>query len=88
MQKVNLYRYEENGEVIITPTPRAETDTPSRMRLIADENCTLTDGTTETPARDVMLDEVDKWHEINAENEAVEASNYEEIIDILTGEGG
>lgn len=73
MQKVNLYRYEENGTVIITPNARAETDTPSRMRLIADENCILTNGTTETPARDVMLDEVDKWHEINAETEATEA---------------
>lgn len=88
MQKVNLYRYEDNGTVIITPNARVETDTPSRMRLIADENCTLTDGTTETPARDVMLDDVDKWHEINAETEVTEASNYEKIIDILTGEGG
>lgn len=86
MQKVNLYRYEDkNGTVIITPNRRNETDAPSRMRLIADENCTLTNGTTETPARDVMLDEVDKWHEINTE---IEASNYEKIIDILTGEGG
>jgi hypothetical protein len=58
------------------------------MRLIADENAILTDGTTETPARDVMLDEVDKWHEINTETEATEALNYEKIIDILTGEGG
>jgi hypothetical protein len=88
MQKVNLYRYEENGTVIITPNRRNEIDIPSRMRLIADENCILTDGTTETPARDVMLEDVDKWHEINAETEAAEASNYEKIIDILTGEGG
>jgi hypothetical protein len=89
MQKVNLYRYEEtNGMTIITPNRRNETDTPSRMRLIADENCILTNGTTETPARDVMLEDVDKWHEINAETEATETSNYEKIIDILTGEGG
>lgn len=87
MQKVNLYRYEENGAVTITPNKRNETDTPSRMRLIADENCILTNGTAETPARDVMLDEVDKWREIKAETEATEASNYEEIIDILSGEG-
>lgn len=89
MQKVNLYRYEEpNGMITITPNRRNETDIPGRMRLIADENCILTDGTTETPARDVMLEDVDKWHEINTENEATEASNYEKIIDILTGEGG
>lgn len=85
MQKINLYRYEENGTVIITPNRRNETDAPSRMRLIAEENAILTDGITETPARDVMLDEVDLWQEIG---EATEASNYEKIIDILTGEGG
>ena len=73
MQKVNLYRYEENGTVIITPDARAETDTPSRMRLIADDNAILTNGTTETIAVDVMLDEVDTWHEINTDNEATEA---------------
>lgn len=73
MQKVNLYRYEETDKVIITLNKRNETDTPSRMRLIADENCILTDGITETPAVDVMLDEVDKWQEINAETEATEA---------------
>lgn len=73
MQKVNLYRYEEsNGTVTITPTPRAETDTPSRVRLIADENAILTDGITETIAVDVMLDEVDKWTEVNGDNEATE----------------
>lgn len=88
MQKINLYHYEINGAVIITPNRRNETDTPSRMRLIADENAILTDGTTETPARDVILEDVDKWYEINAETEATEASNYEKIIDILTGEGG
>ena len=65
MQIVNLYRYEdENGVVTITPNPRAETDEPSRLRLIADEFMILTDGNTKTPAKDVMLDEKDNWHEI------------------------
>jgi hypothetical protein len=82
MQKVNLYKYEENGTVIITPNARAETDTPSRMRLIADENAILTDGTTETPARDVMLDEVDKWTEIGG---ATEADLKSQAYDILMG---
>lgn len=72
MQKVNLYKYEENGRVTVTPNKRNETDTPSRMRLIADENCILTDGTTETPAVDVMLNEVDKWQEIGGADEATE----------------
>ena len=82
MQKVNLYRYEENGTVIITPNARAETDTPSRMRLIADENAILTDGTTETIAVDVMLEDVDKWHEINAETEATEADYINALEDL------
>ena len=74
MQKVNLYIYKEsNGMTTITPNKRNETDTPSRMRLIADENCILTDGTTETPARDVKLDEVDKWQEIGSADEATES---------------
>ena len=65
MQIVNLYRYEdENGVVTITPNPRAETDEPSRLRLIADEFMILTDGNTKTPAKDVMLDEKDNWREI------------------------
>ena len=65
MQIVNLYRYEdENGVVTITPNPRVETDEPSRLRLIADEEMILTDDNTKTPAKDVMLDEKDNWHEI------------------------
>lgn len=92
MQKINLYIYEEpNGMIIVTPNRRNETDTPNQMRLIADENAILTDGITETPARDVMLDEIDKWYEIGSTIETTE-SNYisilnekEQIIDILTG---
>ena len=65
MQKVNLYRYEEkDGRVIITPDARLTKDPPERMRLIANENCLLTNGVIETPAIDVMLDEVEDWTEI------------------------
>jgi hypothetical protein len=88
MQKVDLYRYEENGTVIITPNRRNETDTPSRMRLIADENAILTDGTIETPARDVMLEDVDKWHEIGAEAEATEADYISALEDLGVNFGG
>lgn len=64
MQKVNLYRYEKNGTVTVTPNARRETDVPSRMRLIADESMLLTNGTTETEVIDVTLDEIELWHEI------------------------
>lgn len=82
MQKVNLYRYEENGTVIVTPNKRNETDEPSRMRLIADENATLTDGTTETIAVDVMLDEVKKWTDVNGNTEATEADYINALEDL------
>lgn len=82
MQKINLYRYEINGAVLITPNKRNETDTPSRARLVADENCTLTNGTTETEVVDVMLDEVDKWAEINALDEATEADYINALEDL------
>ena len=88
MQKVDLYRYEENSTVIITPNARAETDTPSRMRLIADENCILTDGTTETEVIDVMLDEVDKWQEIGGADEATEADYISALEDLGVKFGG
>lgn len=85
MQKVNLYEYTKNNVVIVTPNKRNETDIPSQMRLIADENYILTDGTTETPARDVMLDDVDKWHEIVGTEELSELEQKAHAYDILTG---
>lgn len=64
MKKINLYRYEDaNGVVVITPTPRAETDTPSRIRLIANEGYILTNDEMDTTAIDVMLNEIDSWSE-------------------------
>lgn len=86
MQIVDLYRYEEkNRMVTVTPTLRAETDTPSMARLVADEKCTLTDGTREVEVIDVMLEDVDKWHEINTDNEATEADLKAQAYDILMG---
>lgn len=81
MRKVNLYEYMKNGVVVITPNKHNEIDMPSQMRLIADENCILTDGTTETVVIDVRLEEVDKWHEIGGATEAEKAQAY----DILMG---
>ena len=83
MQIIDLYKYEEsNGVVTITPNKRNETDTPSRARLVADENAILTDGTTETEAVDVMLDEVEQWHEVNGHNEATEADYINALEDL------
>lgn len=68
MQKVKLYRYEEeSGIVTITPNVRAETDTPSRLRLVADDGMILTDGSMNTPVVDIIFEEESNWHEITDE---------------------
>ena len=84
MQKVNLYKYEDGAFVTITPNKRNENDIPSRMRLIAEENCILTNGTTEVVVVDVMLDEIDKWTEIGGAIEK-EADLKSQAYDILMG---
>ena len=82
MQKVNLYRYEDGNTIVITPNPRNETDQPSRMRLIADENAVLINGETEALAVDVMLDEVDLWNEINSADEASKEDLYNALAEL------
>ena len=82
MQKVNLYRYEDGNTIVITPNPRNETDQPSRMRLIADENAVLINGETEALAVDVMLDEVDLWNEINSTDEASKEDLYNALAEL------
>jgi hypothetical protein len=65
MQKINLYRYEEkNGAIRITPTPANENDSPSRLRLVAEEDMVLTDGIVNTPVIDIFFEEEDNWWEI------------------------
>ena len=82
MQIIDLYRYEDDNAIVITPNKRNEADTPSRARLIADEGAILTNGTTETPAVDVMLDEVEQWHEIGSADEATEADYINALEDL------
>ena len=82
MQKVNLYRYEDGTTVVVTPNPRNETDQPSRMRLIADEDAVLTNGDTQALAVDIMLDEVDLWTEINGSDEATKDDLYNALAEL------
>lgn len=72
MQKINLYRYEEEKSIIITPIPRQETDIPYKLRLVADEGYILTDGEIETPCIDIDFIDEEKYTEIPIENEEVE----------------
>ena len=69
MQIIDLYRYEDNGTVVITPNRRNETDTPSRARLVADEGAMLVKGDIETEVIDIMLNEVEQWTETNKATE-------------------
>lgn len=69
MKVIDLYRYEDNGTVVITPNKRNETDIPSRARLVADEGATLVKGDVETEIVDVMLDEVEQWTETSTATE-------------------
>ena len=93
MKKINLYRYEDaNGVVVVTPTPRAETDTPSRIRLISDEGYILTNGEMEAAAIDIMFDEVNSWSEkefsedqsdLMLKETEITIENYRAALDIV-----
>ena len=86
MQIIDLYRYEESGGfVTVTPNRRNETDTSSRARLIADEGFVLTNGTTEVSVRDVKLDEIDDWYEIESTENLTETYLKAQAYDILMG---
>ena len=64
MQKVNLYRYEEqDGSVTITPTQRKKTDKPYKLRLVADEGMVLTNGEVQTYVIDIDFSEEENWRE-------------------------
>ena len=82
MQKVELYLYNDGKTVVVTPNKRNETDQPSRMRLIADENAILINGETEALAVDVMLDEVELWREINGADEASKEDLYNALTEL------
>lgn len=85
MQKINLYRYEINGRVTITPNQKNEQDLPSRLRLIADEGYVLTNGELSVPARDVLLEEVDLWSEVVQEEPQSDIELKAQAYDILVG---
>ena len=64
MEKINLYRYEEeDGSVTITPKQREETDIPYKERLVADEGYILTNGEIETVCVDIDFSDENNWEE-------------------------
>lgn len=67
MTTVNLYKYIDGSETIITPNKREESDTPYCYRLIADEGKVLKNGTDETPCVDTHTPS--EWMEVPEEGE-------------------
>ena len=78
MTIVNLYRYETEKGIVITPNKREETDEPHMFRVIADEYKLLTDGTNTMACIDThtpdIYSEVDdpEYEETEEKNEVVE----------------
>lgn len=85
MQKINLYRYETNGKVTITPNAKNSNDEPSRFRLIADEGCVLTNGEINTPAIDIAMEDIGFWSEIVEVEESSNSDLKAQAYDILMG---
>lgn len=62
MQIVDLYRYEQDGVVIVTPNKHNNSDKPSLYRVVADEGMLIKKGDIETCAIDTEYPE--GWVEI------------------------
>lgn len=85
MQKINLYRYETDGRVTITPNAKSSNDEPSRFRLIADEGYVLTNGEINTPAIDIAMEDMELWSEIVEVEESSNNDLKAQAYDILMG---
>ena len=85
MQKINLYRYETNGMVTVTPNAQNTDDEPSRIRLVADEGCALMNGEVKTPAVDMMLEDINLWDEVVDvdESDNLKAQAYDILMGVI-----
>lgn len=63
MQKVTIYRYLGTNGVIDSPVHLEDAYYVRMVKLIADPDKILTDGTTKTSQVLVAEDEVDQWYE-------------------------
>jgi hypothetical protein len=74
MKVIELYRYENEGRITITPNKASDADIPSKYRLIADEGMELTDGDVVADCIDIPCERIDEWHEVEkpiADSEAL-----------------
>lgn len=65
MQKIDLYRYDINGRVMISPTPKNILDISTRTRLVADQGFILTNGSIYATVIDIKSEDISSWKEIN-----------------------
>lgn len=70
MQVRNLYRYETNIGVVITPDAREETDRPHGVRIIAEEGMAITNGTDTVSCVDVSQEDIPRWSDCALPDEA------------------
>lgn len=77
MQKIDLYRYETESGIIITPEQKSEKDVVYCYRLIADDEKILTNGVEETICVDTH--NPDEWTETSMSDEAT-AEDYEAAL--------
>jgi hypothetical protein len=74
MNVIELFRYKNDGRIIITPNKELDTDAPDKYRLIADEGMELTDGDVVADCIDIPCERIDEWHEVEkpiADSEAL-----------------
>ena len=63
MEKITMYRYLGTNGIIDSPVHLEDTYYVRMVKLIADPNYLLTNGTTKTSMVLVPEDEVDEWYE-------------------------
>lgn len=78
MQKINLYRYETECGIVITPEQRSEGDVVYCYRLIADSEKILANGIETTTCVDTH--NPDEWIEISLNDEAA-TEDYENALE-------
>jgi hypothetical protein len=64
MRVIELFRYDNDGRITITPNRASETDIPSKYRLVADDGMELTDGTIVSECIDIPCNQIGVWREV------------------------
>lgn len=98
MRQVKMYTYVSKEGTVFTPINLGIGNPDITYKLIADKNKILTNGIQRFEVTEAKEEEIDLWQEVDKTSEEIEEDNnsnistdstdYEKIIDILTGEQG